>query len=403
MNRFARAAMRAVNYGVGGQPPPEVRWIQTVNLVAMVSFLFNALFTIFYGILNIRALGSVMAANVVWGGLYCLVLLANRSGRHLVAAWLLLATGWVNLTIAAIALGVDSGIYLFLLLIPVLGLLFSPPGDWVMPVVVVVGGLLVFVSVPMLFPDGPAFLSGTTAEDVMFITAALGTGIMAATGIIYYRSLAEIAEARSERLLLNILPPNIAVRLKAGESPIADRSPDVTVLFGDIVGSTAMAERLAPDDLVGALDRLFSAFDDICDELGLEKIKTIGDGYFAVAGLSEDSTDHPVAAAEAALRMRSEVTAHSVAGFGQVRMRFGLHVGPVIAGVIGKRKFSYDLWGDTVNVGSRMESTGEPGMIQVSPQMYERLKHLYEFLPQGTVDIKGKGPLSTFMLIGKSQ
>jgi class 3 adenylate cyclase len=207
------------------------------------------------------------------------------------------------------------------------------------------------------------------------------------------------ANEQSERLLLNILLTDIATRLKTGEYPIADRKPEVTVLFADVVGSTAIAEALSADDLVTTLDQLFSSFDDIVAEHGLEKIKTVGDGYFAVAGLTPSSADNAAAAADAALRMRGESANHRFPNAGQVRMRFGIHTGPVVAGVIGKRKFSFDLWGDTVNTASRMESTARPGAIQVTQQVYERLKDDYHFESLGSIRVKGKGSLTTYDLI----
>jgi class 3 adenylate cyclase len=173
------------------------------------------------------------------------------------------------------------------------------------------------------------------------------------------------------------------------------------VLFADIVGSTAIAEKLAANDLVATLDGLFSSFDDIAYEHGLEKIKTVGDNYFAVAGLSPSGPDDAGSAADAALEMRNELINHHFPEAGQVHMRFGLHTGPVIAGVIGKRKFSYDLWGDTVNTASRMESTSAPGMIQVSQQVYERLRDRYDLEPRGSIEVRGKSELSTYELIGK--
>ncbi len=239
--------------------------------------------------------------------------------------------------------------------------------------------------------------------DPSFDTAfnLLGTLLVTIAVLAYFQRQRDRFQQQSDDLLLNILPADIAVRLKADEYPIADRKPEVTVLFADIVGSTAVAEQLTPNELVTTLDGLFSSFDDIADEYGLEKIKTVGDNYFAVAGLTTNGKDHASAAADAALSMRDQLTRHHFPQIGPVHMRFGLHTGPVIAGVIGKHKFSYDLWGDTVNTASRMESTSEPDMIQVSQQVYDRLNAGYDLESRGSVRMKGKGDLTTYALLGK--
>jgi adenylate cyclase len=208
----------------------------------------------------------------------------------------------------------------------------------------------------------------------------------------------EAVRARSQSLLLNILPQPIIDRLNAGERLIADRYDDVAVVFGDIVGFTEIASSLAPAALVSSLNTLFSAFDAACAELGVEKIKTIGDAYMAAAGLPGTSTAHVRAAADVALAMRAAVEA---AG-GPWRIRIGLHSGPVVAGVIGTSKFVYDLWGDAVNVASRLQSSAPAGRIQVSEQVAAALGNDFELESRGEIDLKGKGPTKTFLLIGRS-
>jgi guanylate cyclase len=163
------------------------------------------------------------------------------------------------------------------------------------------------------------------------------------------RRALDLEREKSERLLLNILPAKVAERLKGGETVIADRVDGVTILFADLVDSTPLSERLTPVQLVEVLDSVFTPFDDLADALGLEKIKTVGDAYMVVGGLPTARPDHAAAVAEMALAMREELAHHSVAGFGPLQMRYGIDTGTVVAGVIGKRKLSYDLWGDTVN------------------------------------------------------
>lgn len=211
----------------------------------------------------------------------------------------------------------------------------------------------------------------------------------------------EAERARSEELLLNVLPPSIAERLKNDAQLIADGFERVSVLFADIVGFTKMSARLAPEELVRRLNLVFSSFDDLVDKLKLEKIKTIGDAYMCAGGLHSLEYDHAQAVAEMALAMKRRLHEFS-ADFGEpLDIRIGIHTGPVVAGVIGKKKFIYDVWGDTVNTASRMESHAEPGAIQVTESSYELLKDTYEFEPRGSIEIKGKGAMRTFYLIGR--
>lgn len=205
----------------------------------------------------------------------------------------------------------------------------------------------------------------------------------------------EAERRRSETLLLNVLPRRIADRLK--EEPgvtIADRFASATVLFSDIVGFTQMSTRLSAEEIVSRLDEIFTRFDDIADQLGLEKIKTIGDAYMVCGGAPNARADHAEAVCEMALRMRD-----AVAELGDdLEVRIGIHSGPVVAGVIGKKKFIYDIWGDTVNTASRMESHGVPNQIHVSHATYEATKDVFRFESRGVIAIKGKGDMQTHLL-----
>jgi adenylate cyclase len=207
---------------------------------------------------------------------------------------------------------------------------------------------------------------------------------------------------KSERLLRNILPEKIASRLKDGDATIAESFPAVTVLFADLCGFTDFSQRVDARHLVGLLDEIFSAFDRLALGLGVEKIKTIGDAYMAVAGLPEPRADHADAIADMAIGMldafRDVMQARGLA----MQVRIGAHSGPVVAGVIGRHKFSYDLWGDTVNTASRMESHGEPSRIHVSATTRGLLGDRYRFADRGDVVIKGKGAMSTFFLLGRA-
>jgi adenylate cyclase len=218
------------------------------------------------------------------------------------------------------------------------------------------------------------------------------------------RELATAALARerekSERLLLNVLPEPIAERLKRTSDVIADGFDEATVLFADIVDFTPLAESATPEEVVILLDRVFSSFDEMADRHGLEKIKTIGDAYMVAGGIPGPHPDHAEAVAEMALEMREWCAEKGTGRGSPIAVRIGIDSGPVVAGVIGRRKFIYDLWGDTVNTASRMESHGLPGEIQVTANVYERLRDRYAFRPRGGVSVKGKGELQTFLLVG---
>jgi class 3 adenylate cyclase len=206
---------------------------------------------------------------------------------------------------------------------------------------------------------------------------------------------------KTEHLLLNILPESIAKRLKQKEVTIADSFEEVTVLFGDIVGFTKLSSQISPRELVGLLNEIFSRFDRLVEQYGLEKIKTIGDSYMVVGGLPLIRADHAEAIANFALDMQQELETFNAERGQAFRMRIGINTGPVVAGVIGIKKFIYDLWGDTVNTASRMESHGLPGTIHVSSTTYERLQDNYLFQERGIIQVKGKGEMTTYLLTSR--
>ena len=268
---------------------------------------------------------------------------------------------------------------------------------WALAVVAWFGGTpLIFLAVSDLPDDLATQLVYGAVSDLALLTAVLLLG-EAVRG----RRALVVEQDRSERLLLNVLPAPIAARLKQGEAVIADRFQEVTVLFVDLVGFTRSSDRSTPERVVQVLDDLFTAFDRLAERHGLEKIKTIGDAYMAVGGLPEPRPDHAEAVAEMALAVREETARHRDPSGQPLALRIGIDTGPVVAGVIGTTKFSYDLWGDTVNTASRMESSGVPGCIQVTERTYRRLRDGYRFERRGPIQVKGKGELVTWFLVGR--
>jgi len=400
---------RLAGLGVAeAQSPSEQRRIRTINVVAVVASGLTAFFAVVF--LPARPdqipLWVYIGLLSVYLAGYLLTLLLNWRGHHEPAAALLLGTGLLNIAAVSLTVGFRSGPTVFVTAVAIGAVLVTDVKSRVLRWLVVALAMLVYALLVVVNPPVAPGVAGTWIEDALIVASFVGMVGFVVAVVWYQRRLADRAEKalteaneRSEQLLLNILPPDIAVRLRAGEYPIADKKPEVTVLFADIVGSTAIAEQLSATDLVTTLDGLFSSFDDIVEVHGLEKIKTVGDNYFAVAGLTRDGQDHIRSAADAALSMREELKRHHFPRLGEVHMRFGLHTGPVMAGVIGKRKFSYDLWGDTVNTASRMESTSETDMIQVSQQVYEHLKDRYELRGRGNITVRGKNEMATFALI----
>jgi adenylate cyclase len=215
-------------------------------------------------------------------------------------------------------------------------------------------------------------------------------------GQLFDRLLTE--QQKSEELLLNILPKAIAERMKQGELNIAEQHPDVTVLQADLVGFTALTTHIGPTQVVSLLNEIFSAFDKLVERHSLEKIKTIGDAYLVAGGLTFPRADHVEAMAELALDLRNEIKRINDEYNTSINIRIGISTGPVVAGVIGSKKFSYDLWGDTVNLACRLESVGESGSITVAESTYERLKGKFRFQRKKAIDIRGQGTVTIFEL-----
>jgi adenylate cyclase len=262
-------------------------------------------------------------------------------------------------------------------------------------------GLVAFSAAidPALADHAPDIPSGVVV--VFFALNILGVSTTAYALLQYFVRARDLALAQSERLLLNVLPEPVAERLKAEDGIIADACPEVTVLFADIVGFTPLSARLSAPELVTVLDHVFAEWDALAARFGVEKIKTIGDAYMVAAGVPLHRDDHVEAIADMALAMQPVLARYAAESGLALEVRLGIDTGPVVAGVIGRAKFIYDLWGDTVNTASRMESNATTGMIQVTERVYARLRDRYELEPRGTIDIKGKGPMSTYLLVAR--
>ena len=354
--------------------------------------------------------GSTRRCRSSYALVYLQALALNYRGLRVAATTSLLLGSQLGIVAQVLVTGDVYRVHLFFLLHAVLPfLLFGSRRERLMLAMsaLAVAELTAIVAYSEHIPQlGPAI----PLERVQILRPIMLAGVFATLGVCAYyaRNATLIAEAaldrahqRSEELLLNILPPSIAGRLKASGGTIADGFGDVSVLFADIVGFTTMSASMAPERVVALLNDLFCTFDDLAGHLGLEKIKTIGDCYMVASGLPEPRRDHAEAIAEMALEMLRVVRELAATSGHPLAVRIGIHSGPVVAGVIGKRKFIYDLWGDTVNTASRMESTGLPGEIQTTAAARELLAVKYRFRARGPIEVKGKGVMETWLLEGR--
>ncbi len=384
--------------------PSDARYVVLTNIVAILGVLFTLGFA---PILLISGSWQLSALQLLYVIGYLPTLWLNQRGNHVAATTSLLLGSHLLAVSQVLVEGTELDVHLFFLLHTMLPfLLFAPRHNKAMFTLSALAGIDMVIAVAL--GDHLPHLGPPIAEArLMIIRPILLGGLFAtlATCAHYARNATLLAEGaadhahqRSEQLLLNILPPSIAARLKHRGGTIADGFAGVTVLFADIVGFTKLASRMSPERLVAMLNDLFCQFDDIADRYQLEKIKTIGDCYMVAGGLPVPRADHAEAVANMALEMISIV--HAVAAqIGEpLDVRIGIHSGPVVAGVIGKRKFIYDLWGDTVNIASRMESHGLPGAIQISDATHLLLGDGYRTRPRGTIDVKGKGAMTTWLL-----
>ena len=313
--------------------------------------------------------------------------------------WIIVAIGLLTIFSGVVTLGglaLSGGNVVWAITAP-LGAIMLISGRAGLPVylavaaVVIAGALL-----DPIIPADQALPHGATVAAMVF--NVLGPAAIALGLVRYIDGQRLIARRESDALLRNVLPDAIATRLKAGERVIADHYEDASVLFADVVDFTPLAESLSPRRTVEVLNDLFTEFDHLAERFGLEKIKTIGDAYMVVAGVPERRENHAVVLVEMALAMHRHVTGLEPMDGRRLQIRTGIASGPLVAGVIGERKFSFDLWGDTVNTAARMESSGIPGLIQVTDKTCQLVDGGYSFQRREGVEVKGKGTMSTWTL-----
>jgi len=351
------------------------------------------------------ALGEHMAALFPWGySVLSVIFLAifSRTRNFALLRTAELTMILVTPALLQVALGgivASSGVILWSFVAPLGAAVFDRDRAW--------KWFVAFVALIALSVPAAALVRPDEADMPHWAVVAFGClNIAAVTLVAFSVTLAfarqrEVAQDRVETLLLDILPEEIAQRLQFEEQTIADHFDEASVLFADVVDFTPLSSRLDAREVVGLLDRLFGSFDELVDRFGVEKIKTIGDCYMVAAGVPRHRADHAQALARLALEMRACASACLPdADDHDLRLRIGISSGPVVAGVIGRRRFLYDLWGDTVNMASRMESHGTPDSIHITRSTYELLGDQFETEPRGLVEVKGKGQVETWLLVG---
>jgi len=366
--------------------------VATALLLIVATLVFAAAY-IPYGIVNVTVIALAQIAAFA-----AAIVLFARTRRLGPFVGMLIAVGLtlliVNLVPTA-GLSSSSSGFVWAVLAPVGAVLFLGPRAGRRSLVVVLFVFAVTVAIDP-FVQGPPTLPASVRTVLIAVNFALATAVALAM-VVFIDGERVRAKAESDALLLNVLPRSIADRLKAGEAVIADHYDSVTVLFSDLCDFTPLAAADTPAHVVALLNEIFSQFDALAERHGVEKIKTIGDSYMVVGGVPEPRGDHATAIVEMAIAMHAAVSSIKRPDGAPLQIRTGIATGPAVAGVIGQRKFSYDLWGDAVNVASRMESTGIPGLIQLSPSTWRLCADRYRFSPR-QVEVKGIGPMTTYLL-----
>jgi adenylate cyclase len=363
-----------------------------------------------FGIFQLTLGGQVQwlgVLNIVFGLIFLAIPLLYRFGE-LIAPLTFFIFAYLSVGFICYTIGTGSGLQFYFLVSASLVVLVFGIERIVLASTIVAFGVAATIALELLVPDDTG-LGPSWTLTVGFVSSAIFSAIIVVATIWYAMREIDSAEKameaeyqRSESLLANILPVSIANRLKdPSRNIIADKYDDASVLFADIAGYTKRASDTTPSELVRFLDSLYTDLDALVDRHGLEKIKTSGDSYMVVSGVPQPRPDHVEALACLALDMADAVADLKDPQGRAMPLRIGLAAGPVVAGVVGSRKFFYDVWGDAVNVASRMESTDVEGRIQVPQSVYERLKDDYLLEERGDVDVKGKGVMHTWYLVGR--
>ena len=394
--------------GIRDQDYDESRRIIISNQIAFLGIITMLAYDAFYFFYDFFLLYKPIIVNLAGAFICVLVLYLNHLQQYRTARLCLYLCVNIQIYLLTYYLGTVTGMHLLHIMMISFALFFFIREKKSRLVVLLLLPILLFFIEYFLFTPGatPIRLDPVTVHFLYIILSITTFLLVMLFFALFYKQILRTEDLlqkeyqRSEGLLLNILPAEIANRLKTEDSTIADSHPSATILFADLAGFTNIATQLAPETLVDRLNLLFQDYDRLVEKYGLEKIKTIGDAYMVAGGVPVSSEYHLEAMASLALDMQSIVAPITMDGK-PLQVRIGFHSGPVVAGVIGIRKFSYDVWGDAVNLASRLESTGVPGKIHVSEYCYKKLNHRFSFEKRGEIDVKGIGKICTYFLTGR--
>jgi adenylate cyclase len=388
-----------VEFGTASYPRPIRRRLKIVNTMALLIAVFSAVYACVFAYYGVDEYMPLIVANLLLVAVALLVPLAHRI-NDIAAAVVICIAEYLALFVFVRELGHNSGVQINYIIAAAVAFAICGMSRLRLTIAVIAIGLVLHVAAWFLFPPGRALIAADPSLLAnLYVSSAVTTFCIIALIVGYAFTVADRARAEADALLANILPEAIAERLKErpGER-IADSVAEASVLFSDLVGFTGLAQRLGAARTVDLLDQIVTEFDRLAAAHGVEKIKTIGDGYMAVAGVSRPQADHLPRLARMALLLPDLVERLSAAHGVDLKIRVGIASGPLMAGVIGADKFSYDVWGETVNLASRLESHGLPGEVQVSEAVMEALGDSFMFEPRGPIEVKGVGRLKTWLL-----
>ncbi len=394
---------RALEIGTSGYPEDARRRLKIVNCIAYLIGLVTAAYVVQYSLADYEKYKLLIWLNAVLVLLVVAVPYAHRF-NDIAGGLLIVVVEFAALFVITMLLGRDSASHLHYMIAPAAGLVPFGLHRPRMVSAIIASGIILFIAAHFLFPPEQAWIKlGPDIINPLFVQTAITVGVLIAASVWYAFSLAEQARVETDRLLHNILPASIVERLKQRpDGLIANAHDNVSVLFTDISGFVALSMALGPQRVVALLNDIVCEFDELATRHGVEKIKTIGDAYMAVSGVPEPRPDHARACVLLALDMQGVIERIKAAEGVDLAIRIGIATGPVLAGIIGRDKFSYDVWGDTVNLASRLEGASERGRILICDTTHRVLGEAFDCEAAGRIPIKGQGEQPAWFIMAPS-